>query len=100
MPVRITKLSETPDSEWPASEWSAFVPGSGLALPVGYTMDGTLAAPIEIGSPIVLLRTVRNGVVQRGIFTSTNVREILLVTKNSIYRVETVPHAPERCRSV
>lgn len=93
MLVRITKLRETPDAKWPASEWSAFVPGSGRALPVGYTMDGRLAAPIEMGSPIVLLRSVRNGLVQRGLFTSTNVREIWLVTINLNYCVETLSAA-------
>jgi hypothetical protein len=52
-----------------------------------------LLEPITIGAPIVLLRLMRDGIAQPGIFTSTEVKEIRLVTQNSVYRVEVLPGA-------
>lgn len=90
---RISKLSEAPDSKQPARKANGFAPGPGQTLPVGYEVVGLLLEPIAIGAPIVLLRLVRNGIVRPGLFTSSEVKEIRLVTQNSIYRVEVLPGA-------
>ncbi len=91
--IRVTKLGEAPDTGQAVPAWNAFAPDPGHVLPVDYTVEGLLAKPIEIGSPIVLLRMVRNGIVRPGIFTSTEVREIRLVTRNSFYRIEAFAEA-------
>ncbi len=95
MLIRVTKLGEAPDTGQAVPTWNAFASGPERVLPVDYTVEGLLAKPLEIGSPIVLLRMVRNGTVRPGIFTSTEVREIRLVTRNSIYRIEPMPEAVE-----
>lgn len=93
--IRITKLGEAPDTGQAIPVWNAFAPDPGRALPVGYTVEGLLAKPLKIDSPIVLLRMVRNGIIRPGIFTSTEVREIRIITRNSVYRIETLADAWE-----
>jgi hypothetical protein len=61
------------------------------SLPVAYELEGELLAPVVVGYPLVIQRTVRNGVVCEGQFTSSPVREIgpdWVRTDNSVYQVK------------
>lgn len=86
-------MSESPDGDPPDHKSSGFAQSPRRTLPVGYEVIGTLLGPISIGAPILLLRFVSNGIVRPGLFTSSEVTEIRLVTQNSVYRVEIVPDA-------
>lgn len=66
----------------------------------GYTIEGYMLYPPDIGNPFRILRTKRNGVSCPGLFTTSTVEEIAIhadhtsfSTKNSEYRL-TVTEEP------
>ena len=66
----------------------AGTPGTGAeSLPVGYSVECDLLAPLMPGAPVIALRHRRNGVPVLGYFRTSIVREIILVTQNSVYKV-------------
>lgn len=74
----------------------AFNPVDVLALPVNYWIHGYLMNPIAVGTPIEVLRTVRNGVETNGIFLSSPISKIdgdKLHTSNSIWQIEVLESA-------
>lgn len=91
--VRLRKLIEiaegAPSLTW--QDWDPARESQTHSLPVAYELEGWLLLPIEIGRPIMVLRTARNGVEQLGEFTSSVVHELRgdrVRTANSVYRVE------------
>ncbi len=93
--VRIVKLSEAPGAKFPAGNWETFVPGSTangpVSLPVDYTLDAYMLAPILPGQPMRAYRLIRNDVLIPGAFNSSRVLELIVRTENSVYRVTTSP---------
>ena len=91
MIVKIAKLSVAPDAAHGAASWWEITPGSSLppgkSLPVDYEILGLLTSPILPGRPLTALRFQRNGVEALGYFSSSEVREIRVVTHNSIYQI-------------
>ena len=91
--VRITKISASDNPVTDPSPWNGWKIGGCnlLSLPVLYEMRGFLLAPIQVGMPIQLYRTHRNGVAADGWFTSTiicAVRDHITVeTFNSNYQI-------------
>ncbi|MDO8542481.1 MAG: hypothetical protein Q7S40_18730 [Opitutaceae bacterium] len=72
--------------------WATVVPGEnppeGKSLPVDHEIEGTLLAPILHGQQLIALRHNRNGVQALGLYRSTPVEEIVLVTRDSVYRLK------------
>ena len=60
---------------------------AGKSLPVDYELEGTLLAPVRLGQQLVVFRHNRNGVAALGLFCSSPVEEIMVVTGNSVYRL-------------
>jgi hypothetical protein len=94
--VRLSKIGCTPGGEPPCPmQYYASGIFSGLmSMPIDYVMDGYLMKSPRPKGIIVLRRYVRNGVVRRGMFTSSTIRRInhdLIETQNSIWRVQRVP---------
>ena len=93
--IRITKLRASPGGA-PACPRPIYSPGAWsniLSLPVAYWMEGFLLADVVKRDCIRLDRRVRDGVVVRGVFTSTKicaVNEDEVITYNSVYRLELV----------
>ena len=91
--VLLKKLSASlnPDAPTPKSE--DFLPGDdnpGVSLPVDYTVEGTLLAPIELWAPIQIAREKRNGIAVQGATITSRVVFIegcLIHTRNSIYQI-------------
>jgi hypothetical protein len=57
-------------------------------------MDGVLLRDLRPKGIILLMRYVRNGVVERGLFQSSPIRRVyreLVETQNSIWKVASVP---------
>jgi hypothetical protein len=101
--VRITKLRAYPGGA-PACPRPIYSPGAWsniLSLPVAYWMEGYLLVDVVERDFIRLDRRVRDGVVVRGIFTSTKICAIdddEVATYNSVYRLELVtPFIPGLC---
>lgn len=62
-----------------------------VSLPIGYYVEGYFKQEPEIGKPVILFRTNRNGVNFLGLTETSEVTEILedgFKTKNSIYKIE------------
>ena len=91
--IRITKMRACPGGA-PACPHPIYSPGAWsniLSLPVAYWMEGFLLADVLKRDCIRLNRRVRDGVVVRGVFTSTKicaVNEDEVTTYNSVYRLE------------
>jgi len=88
--VRMVKLAAVDDPQHQTCSWDKWKPGqqNDGSPPVDYELRGHLIAPLEIGKPIIVARTHRNGVQVLGTFVSTPVREFksgAAVTMNSIY---------------
>jgi hypothetical protein len=101
--VRLTKLRAVPGG-MPACPRPIYTPGAWsniLSLPILYWMEGVLLADIVKRDFIRLHRCVRDGVVARGIFSSTPICAVSdseVTTYNSIYLVELVtPFIPGLC---
>jgi hypothetical protein len=93
--IRLTKMRACPGGA-PACPRPIYSPGAWtniLSLPVAYWMEGFLLADVVNRDCIRLDRRVRDGVVVRGVFTSTKicaVHEDEVTTYNSVYRLELV----------
>ncbi len=91
--VVVKKLSACENPLVKPALWANWKPGrpNSSSLPVAYELRGRLVRPVEIGEPIVVLRTHRNGVRADGIFTSTAVCSVeegsLAITCNSVYQI-------------
>ena len=100
MLVKITKIGVAPNAEIAPADWASMVPGknppAGKALPVDYEFEGTLLAPIVLGQQVIALRHDRNGVPALGLICSTAVEEIVLVTRNCVYRLRAL-EKPDPC---
>ena len=88
--VRMVKLAAVDDPQHQTCSWDKWKPGqqNDGSPPVDYELRGHLIEPLEIGKPIIVARTHRNGVQVMGTFVSTPVREFksgAAVTMNSIY---------------
>lgn len=94
--VKIQKISasnnplfETPKIE----DYEVGKDNGDVSLPIEYTIEGTLVAPIEIGKPVSVLRKKRNGISMIGLFTTSEVvkkTEKTFETKNSVYTIEEI----------
>jgi hypothetical protein len=62
--------------------------GDSHSIPVEYNLEGELSYDIEVGKPVVVGRTKRNGVEAYGMFNTSTVTEVgnnYFKTKNSLY---------------
>jgi hypothetical protein len=62
--------------------------GDSHSIPVEYNLEGVLSYDIEVGKPVVVGRTKRNGVEAYGVFSTSTVTEVgnkYFKTKNSLY---------------
>ena len=91
MRISITKIQAANGALFSPADPNCHVastPGTGTeSLPVGYSVECDLLEPLMPGAPVIALRHRRNGVPMLGYFTTSVVREIILVTQNSVYKV-------------
>lgn len=91
--VQVSKIAKCKNPVVEPGSWYDWKHGGAnpLSLPVEYCVRGFLLAPIQVGEPIYLLRTWRNGVEAVGHFCSTPICAILsdtwVETFNSIYEI-------------
>lgn len=97
MNIKISKVSEVKGG-YAAISNTQHIPGTiqpkGYSIPMEYTVEGQLLAPIEIGKGVSVLRTKRNGVEMTGFFGTSPVTEITkdtFKTQNSVYKYEYIP---------
>lgn len=97
--VRVTKLGEAEEARVRAGDWDSYVPGGGdlnsESLPVDYEMVGYFSDPPIPGTAMSLFRINRNGVSVPGVFTSSAIRRIIVLTENSVYRLEAIEGEPQ-----
>lgn len=92
--VRITKLNDANNAEYPSIPMEQFIPGQdngNVSMPVNYWLEGILVEDIKVDHSVVVNRTSRMGVKCAGYFVSSPVVELTdtgFVTHNSVYRVE------------
>ena len=89
--IRLQKASASNNPACPTPDADDFVPGAhnaNVSLPEGYTVEGTLVYPIEVGKSIVIARTHRNGIAAAGLTKTTPVVAINQLDGNNV-RVET-----------
>ena len=58
------------------------------SIPIEYNLEGVLSYDIEVGKPVVVGRTKRNGVEAYGVFSTSTVTEVgnnYFKTRNSVY---------------
>ena len=94
--VRLSKIRRAPGGAEPCpiQYYSSGIFAGIMSLPLNHTMDGYLLESPRPKGVILLLRYVRNGVVRRGIFRSSTIRQIrydVIVTQNSLWKVQRVP---------
>ena len=89
--IYIEKLAEVPGG-LPARNMDEHIMGKPndnySSIPIEYNLDGVLSYDIEVGKPVVVGRTKRNGVEAYGVFTTSRVTEVgdnYFKTKNSVY---------------
>ena len=89
--IYIEKLAEVPGG-LPARSMEEYVDGQyqgdSHSIPVEYNLEGVLSYDIEVGKPVVVGRTKRNGVEAYGVFTTSRVTEVgdkYFKTQNSVY---------------
>ena len=89
--IYIEKLAEVPGG-LPARNMDEHIMGKPndnySSIPIEYNLEGVLSYDIEVGKPVVVGRTKRNGVEAYGVFTTSNVTEIgdnYFKTRNSVY---------------
>ena len=97
MHIVISKIAEV-EGGYKAIEKTQYIPGTiqpaGFSVPLEYTVEGELIAPIEIGKSVFVQRTKRNGVPATGFFATSPITEITentFKTRNSVY---TYKHTP------
>ena len=89
--IYIEKLAEVPGG-LPARNMDEHIMGKPndnySSIPIEYNLDGVLSYDIEVGKPVVVGRTKRNGVDAYGVFTTSRVTEVgdnYFKTQNSVY---------------
>jgi len=89
--IYIEKLAEVPGG-LPARNMDEHIMGKPndnySSIPIEYNLDGVLSYDIEVGKPVVVGRTKRNGVEAYGVFTTSRVTEVgdkYFKTQNSVY---------------
>ena len=90
--IYIEKLAEVPGG-LPARNMDEHIMGEPPtdnynSIPIEYNLDGVLSYDIEVGKPVVVGRTKRNGVEAYGVFTTSRVTEVgdkYFKTQNSVY---------------
>ena len=89
--IYIEKLAEVPGG-LPALKMEEHIDGQyqgdSHSIPVEYNLEGVLSYDIEVGKPVVVGRTKRNGVEAYGVFTTSRVTEVgdkYFKTQNSVY---------------
>lgn len=93
MIVRIEKVAAVENPSYPPGASLSYHHGCvnpNVSLPVGYWILGTLKEEPKVGSRMEVDRTVRNGVVAFGVFTTSAVVGIdgdRVWTINSVYRI-------------
>lgn len=89
--IALEKLTAVQHPAFPTPPWDRYEVGTinpTTSLPSGYCILGYLIGEIEIGHPVRILRTNRNGVESFGIFTSSPVTALsdnTFATSNSVY---------------
>jgi len=89
--IYIEKLAEVPGG-LPARNMDEHIMGKPndnySSIPIEYNLEGVLSYDIEVGKPVVVGRTKRNGVEAYGMFNTSRVTEVgnkYFKTKNSVY---------------
>ena len=89
--IYIEKLAEVPGG-LPARNMDEHIMGKPndnySSIPIEYNLEGVLSYDIEVGKPVVVGRTKRNGVEAYGVFTTSRVTEVgdkYFKTQNSVY---------------
>jgi len=91
--VRIEKIAAVPEPVVPPGDPATYgygVVNSEASLPIGYWLCGTFRSEPAVGERMVVDRNVRNGIVRKGVFTSSVVVRIegdRVCTANSVYHV-------------
>ena len=90
--VSLEKINHTNSEVYSEDEANKHVDGNRKnGIPKGYTIIGSLLSDIEVGEPIRMLRTCRNGEKALGYFMSSSVKSITnnnIETSSSIYRIK------------
>jgi hypothetical protein len=90
--IYIEKLAEVPGG-LPARSMDEHIMGKPnydnySSIPIEYNLEGVLSYDIEVGKPVVVGRTKRNGVEAYGVFSTSTVTEVgnnYFKTRNSVY---------------
>ena len=90
--IYIEKLAEVPGG-LPARSMEEHIMGKPnydnySSIPIEYNLEGVLSYDIEVGKPVVVGRTKRNGVEAYGVFSTSTVTEVgnnYFKTQNSVY---------------
>jgi hypothetical protein len=90
--IYIEKLAEVPGG-LPARSMDEHIMGKPnydnySSIPIEYNLEGVLSYDIEVGKPVVVGRTKRNGVEAYGVFSTSRVTEVgnnYFKTQNSVY---------------
>jgi hypothetical protein len=89
--IRIEKVASV-DNGLPPQSIENHIAGNfnkeGYSLPISYNLEGKLLSEIKIGSPVIVFRTKRNGIIADGMFQTSAVIEVgknYFKTANSIY---------------
>lgn len=90
--IYIEKLAEVPGG-LPARSMDEHIMGKPnydnySSIPIEYNLEGELSYDIEVGKPVVVGRTKRNGVEAYGVFSTSRVTEVgnnYFKTQNSVY---------------
>jgi len=88
--IYIEKLAEVPGG-LPARNMDEHImgkPNDNYSSILEYNLEGVLSYDIEVGKPVVVGRTKRNGVEAYGMFNTSTVTEVgnnYFKTKNSVY---------------
>lgn len=92
-PIKVIKLSACEGHVVPSSAWHdwSIDGGNSASFPVDYEVEGFLTEAMQLGKPIIVFRTHRNGVRVDGLFYTTPVKEFkngAAITLNSIYFIK------------
>lgn len=91
--IKIEKLKAVDNPLAPTPDKEDYLPGQDngkVSLPCEYWAIGVLENDIEIGKPLVMFRSNRNGVATPGLFHTSYVTKLVgdrMHTENSVYRV-------------
>ena len=94
MKVKITKIDIVELPKYPTPDKKDYEAGKineGVSIPVDYWIIGELSFPIKVNSPIIALRSERNGVKCAGLFKTSTVVKLegdIAETFNSKYKIE------------